>query len=109
MFLIEQDLKFGEMSPLRISEDLFLTKSQSIHPGGLKLSEEHIKFDLNISRKYKKYINTKLSFKLKKIKLFFFKISAGQPMIFTKSSAYSEDNSSKDLHNPCDFIYEHFH
>lgn len=49
MFLIEQDLKFGEMSPLRISEDLFLTKSQSIHPGGLKLSEEHIKFDLNIS------------------------------------------------------------
>lgn len=66
MFLIEQDLKFGEMSPLRISEDLFLTKSQSIHPGGLKLSEEHIKFDLNISRKYKKYINTKMSFKFKK-------------------------------------------
>lgn len=26
-----------------------------------------------------------------------------------KSSTYSEDNSSKDLHNPCDFIYEHFH
>lgn len=68
MFLIEQDLKFGEMSPLRISEDLSLRKSQSIHPGGLKLSEEHIKFDLNISQKYKKYINTKLSFKLKKNK-----------------------------------------